>query len=86
MSVHIDSIRPPKGQEGQQWVTLSGELESVTEVIWGNTSLSAEDWFEETYPDGHTELDVTVPAGAGTVQVVAVADGEKSNDVTFTYV
>ncbi len=37
-------------------------------------------------PDGHTELDITVPAGSGTVRVVAVADGEKSNDVEFTYV
>ncbi|MFF4950951.1 hypothetical protein ACWC2K_25320 [Streptomyces chattanoogensis] len=86
MSLHIDSIEPPQGEEGQQWVTLRGELDQVTTVRWGDAELSAKDWYEETYPDGHTELDVTVPAGKGTVHVVAFADGEKSNDVEFTYV
>ncbi|MFI9585356.1 hypothetical protein ACIHCQ_26670 [Streptomyces sp. NPDC052236] len=86
MSLHIDSIEPPEGRQGQEYVTLRGELESVTKVVWGDTELSENDWYEETYPDGHTELDVTVPAGAGTVHVVAVSEGERSNDVEFTYV
>jgi hypothetical protein len=86
MTLHIDSIEPPEGQEGQEYVTLRGELESVTKVVWGDTELSEGSWYEESYPDGHTELDLTVPAGAGTVHVVAVGDGERSNDVEFTYV
>ncbi|MEU7131981.1 hypothetical protein [Streptomyces sp. NPDC046261] len=86
MSLHIDSIEPPRGREGQQWITISGELHTVTTVLWGDTELNENDWFEESYPDGHTELDVTVPAGEGTVHVVAVGDGERSNDMEFTYV
>ncbi|UQA93576.1 hypothetical protein [Streptomyces halobius] len=85
MTLHIDSIDPPQGRAGQKWVTIRGDLDSATTVRWGDTKLSAEDWYEETYPDGHTELDITVPKGAGTVHVVAEGDGERSNDVEFTY-
>ncbi|MBZ4322938.1 IPT/TIG domain-containing protein [Streptomyces huiliensis] len=85
MAPHIDRIQPDQGKEGQKWVTLQGDLDGTTKLLWGNKEVSVDDTFVENYGDS-TDVDVEVPPGKGTVHVVAVRDDGKSNSVDFTYV